>query len=632
MNVKKDGDTLLEVNGKKDTVRGMGDEMNGEKVMNDEGGVMPKKNADCDISKSRVSNDISSNTVNDSDKHVSNKPKADVTKKSYAKTTAANVMFVNELKYNVKRMWGKYGLSEMVSNKPLVVQRWDINMCVAKTKPNKLPIWVKMSNTPFEAWSAKGISALASRIGKPLIIDAVTAGMCQAGMVRNGFARVLVKVDALKELPSKIDVAYKNKGNEIIGIKMVQHVSGGNKTKRKNDVVTQDSDRNKNKFYVLREYDENGMNENDDMHNDNKTHTANNGSGCFPNMYMDFRIGSLEMLEGVSFVINEMQEFRDCVNMIEVEDMCSSGLFFTWTKNLKKAREGNDTGVLKKLDRFMVNEEFMKKFNKAHVIFNPYIVSDHSQAVVAIPNGMKKKKKKKAFNMKITHICFADDLLVLCHGDDDLVQLVRDFIDEFGACTGMLPNFNKSTIFFARDNDFYWCTIFLLPKAILKEIDNLLMGFLWCNRELSRGKAKIAWKKICKPKSHGGLGLKDLELGMENLLEIRDEIISSVWYKLGNGRNTSMWFDNWCELGPLFRIISNRSLYFAKFLRDMMIAYMVSNGEWKWPSEWKIKHLSVVQITVPNFDAEKKDWLVWKNKDNKEYKFSIKELYKDMRV
>ncbi|GKB43609.1 hypothetical protein Tco_0888551 [Tanacetum coccineum] len=213
-------------------------------------------------------------------------------------------------------------------------------------------------------------------------------------------------------------------------------------------------------------------------------------------------------------------------------------------------------------------------------------------------------------SMKITHVCFDDDLLVLCHGNDDLVHVVRDFINEFGACTGMLPNFNKSTIFFARDNDFYWCTIFLLPKAILKEIDNLLMGFLWCNRELSRGKEKIAWKKICKPKSHGGLGLKDLELGMENLLEIRDEIKSSVWYKLGNGRNTSMWFDNWCELGPLFRIISNRSLYFAKFSRDMMVADMVSNGEWKWPSEWKIEHPSVVQIIVPNFDAEKKDWLV----------------------
>ncbi|GJW93590.1 hypothetical protein Tco_0173262 [Tanacetum coccineum] len=58
----------------------------------------------------------------------------------------------------------------------------------------------------------------------------------------------------------------------------------------------------------------------------------------------------------------------------------------------------------------------------------------------------------------------------------------------------------------------YWCTVFLLPKAALKDINSLLSGFLWCNGELSKGKVKIAWKKICKPKAQGGLDLKDLEV------------------------------------------------------------------------------------------------------------------------
>ncbi|GJZ79978.1 hypothetical protein Tco_0644815 [Tanacetum coccineum] len=52
-----------------------------------------------------------------------------------------------------------------------------------------------------------------------------------------------------------------------------------------------------------------------------------------------------------------------------------------------------------------------------------------------------------------------------------------------------------------------------------------------------------------------------------------------------NGKSTSMWYDNWCELGPLFRFISNRSLYSARFSKDMVVADMVSNGDWKWPSE-----------------------------------------------
>ncbi|GKA48635.1 RNA-directed DNA polymerase, eukaryota, reverse transcriptase zinc-binding domain protein [Tanacetum coccineum] len=62
--------------------------------------------------------------------------------------------------------------------------------------------------------------------------------------------------------------------------------------------------------------------------------------------------------------------------------------------------------------------------------------------------------------------------------------------------------------------------------------------------------------------------------GWKNLLEIRDEVNKYVRYKLGDGKNTSMWYDNWCELGLLFRIVSNRSLYNARLTRDMMVVDM----------------------------------------------------------
>ena len=148
------------------------------------------------------------------------------------------------------------------------------------------------------------------------------------------------------------------------------------------------------------------------------------------------------------------------------------------------------------------------------------------------------------------------------------MQVIRDSIDEFGSCSGLLPNFSKSTVFFGNIDEeeqnaimtvmpfekgklpvkylgvplitkrlgikncknlvdrvrsrvsnwknkclsyagrfqliasipesiqVYWCTLFLLSKAIIEEIDSLLKGFLWCNGELSRGKAKIAWAKF----------------------------------------------------------------------------------------------------------------------------------------
>ena len=74
--------------------------------------------------------------------------------------------------------------------------------------------------------------------------------------------------------------------------------------------------------------------------------------------------------------------------------------------------------------------------------------------------------------------------------------------------------------------------------------------------------------------------------GWKNLMTIRNEIAKHVWNKIGNGRNVSMWFDNWCEVGPLFKIITSRHLYDARFARDTVVADMISDGYWNWQNEW----------------------------------------------
>ena len=52
--------------------------------------------------------------------------------------------------------------------------------------------------------------------------------------------------------------------------------------------------------------------------------------------------------------------------------------------------------------------------------------------------------------LKITHVCFADDLLMFCHGDKHSVEVIKEVIEEFGSISGLLPNYNKSTIIFGR--------------------------------------------------------------------------------------------------------------------------------------------------------------------------------------
>ncbi|GJW91789.1 RNA-directed DNA polymerase, eukaryota, reverse transcriptase zinc-binding domain protein [Tanacetum coccineum] len=67
---------------------------------------------------------------------------------------------------------------------------------------------------------------------------------------------------------------------------------------------------------------------------------------------------------GSSAMSSDMKDFQKCVNMIEVEDINSSGLFYTWTKNLHKIKNGGQTRILKKLDKVMGNEDFSNRMFK----------------------------------------------------------------------------------------------------------------------------------------------------------------------------------------------------------------------------------------------------------------------------
>ncbi|GJT04721.1 RNA-directed DNA polymerase, eukaryota, reverse transcriptase zinc-binding domain protein [Tanacetum coccineum] len=72
----------------------------------------------------------------------------------------------------------------MVNGKPMFVQKWDPTVCLDKAEPKKLPVWVKFRKLPLESWSTKGLSAIASRLGTPFIMDQITTQMCNLGMER----------------------------------------------------------------------------------------------------------------------------------------------------------------------------------------------------------------------------------------------------------------------------------------------------------------------------------------------------------------------------------------------------------------------------------------------------------------
>ncbi|GKB24652.1 RNA-directed DNA polymerase, eukaryota, reverse transcriptase zinc-binding domain protein [Tanacetum coccineum] len=110
--------------------------------------------------------------------------------------------------------------------------------------------------------------------------------------------------------------------------------------------------------------------------------------------------------------------------------------------------------------------------------------------------------------MEITSLCFADDLLVLFHGDAQITKVIKE------------------------------------------EIDKLLKGFLWNNSDSGKGKAKISWDQVCMPKSQGGWQVKDgvnTSCGWKQLLSLRDKIRDHVFKKVGNGKTTFLWHEKWYD-------------------------------------------------------------------------------------
>nr|GEW17516.1 zinc knuckle CX2CX4HX4C [Tanacetum cinerariifolium] len=93
----------------------------------------------------------------------------------------------------------------------------------------------------------KGISKLASSVGKPLVMDEMTTNMCQYGRGRVGYARVLVEVDARKKFKEWIEVRYRDNSGSILRTKKIRLNTHGSLMKDVNKEAFTDVKRKQHK-------------------------------------------------------------------------------------------------------------------------------------------------------------------------------------------------------------------------------------------------------------------------------------------------------------------------------------------------------------------------------------------------
>ncbi|CAA7037985.1 unnamed protein product [Microthlaspi erraticum] len=306
----------------------------------------------------------------------------------------------------------------------------------------------------------------------------------------------------------------------------------------------------------------------------------------------------------------------------------------------------------------------------------------------------------KCQTSKLTHLCFADDLLIFTDGSLSSVQNILQILEEFERLSGLAVSLQKTSFFSsglseseiqvissttglthgslpirylgiplsskklsllncapllqhikgkinswsARSFSFagrllmlktviagitnFWCSTFVIPKACVKKINSLCSAYLWQGTTEGHHSARVAWETITLSKEEGGLGCRDLvtwnkactlklvwllfcnsgsiwvawyvnevlQGSLSNywtckvkqkhswlankLIKIRDTAYNWIKRRVGNGKNTRFWTDNWSPFGDLRNFLQSETTRRMRIGTLTTLNDLYSNGHW----------------------------------------------------
>nr|GEZ97177.1 zinc knuckle CX2CX4HX4C [Tanacetum cinerariifolium] len=284
---------------------------------------------------------------------------------------------------------------------PIFLNIWTPNTRLTKEMITYVPIWVKLHNISIVAYSKIGLSLITSQVGNPIMLDAYTSSMCQISWGKNDYARALIEVSSLNPIKDSVVVAIpfpNGSGHSLETIEIEYEwippwcetckiFAHDNKECPKNVKVQAATVKAADGFtkVVEKQPNQEGSGSSNPIPDKPMEYPKQKDptSSSVPTKYsfetltnhetdlgnMDFQTATVinddedevenvyDDLSGSSRIDTGMRNFQECVDMIEVTDVNSTGLCFTWNQKPK----GED-GILKKIDRVMANLEFLSLF------------------------------------------------------------------------------------------------------------------------------------------------------------------------------------------------------------------------------------------------------------------------------
>ncbi|GAA0163800.1 hypothetical protein LIER_19579 [Lithospermum erythrorhizon] len=160
---------------------------------------------------------------------------------------------------------------------------------------------------------------------------------------------------------------------------------------------------------------------------------------------------------------------------------------------------------------------------------------------------------------QITHMSFADDMVIVISPTQQNVQIVQHCLEVFGEITGHLTCedyrgftdriFSKINSWQARKLSFggraqlvrsfifrlhsFWCASLPIPKYVIHEVEMKIRTFLWVGKEEGPYHLRDPWY-WCK------------------ILKVRPLVKQKLQVSVGNGDSVFFWYDTWCALGHVW--------------------------------------------------------------------------------
>ncbi|GJY60082.1 sodium/hydrogen exchanger 6 [Tanacetum coccineum] len=230
-----------------------------------------------------------------------------------------------------------------------------------------------------------------------------------------------------------------------------------------------------------------------------------------------------------------------------------------------------------------------------------------------------------------------DDLFLFARGHPNFVHVIMNALEEFKNVLGSFPVRYlgvplKSSRLLYQDCRVLVkklkirASIFILPASIIHDLEQLMRGFLWCQREMKKGKAKVVWESVCMPKQEGGLGIRrsdDFNVSLMATHICRSRVRPFILHEINSGKSTSMWFDKWNELCPIRGMPSVRDIVRSSFSFTDPVSDLIAYGYWRWPPDWHNRFPNLVSTPVPSLHDDLVDVVVWRDLGGSFRPFSV---------